>query len=393
MTNPDRWRSLFSPDHHSVRVDRVWRSLKAELSQNVLLEKNRTTRRLLVTAMGAGAAAVVATLLFFLWPSASARPLATDSGEPFPQAIVATERTLHRFSDGSSLDVSANTALDLLENSEAAVRFSLKKGHARFDIRPGGSRLWQVVCGEVNVVVLGTAFSVERDESHVSVNVERGEVSVHGTGVKYGAERLVAGQSLRVVSEETQASSPEPLKAANSVAPERSEPKPDDKDTEAKQRNWNQHAVTGAYAEAFADPGSSCAATRVKQTDNVDELFQLADAARFSGQLTDAIAPLTAIVNNHAGSAKAGLAAYTLGRLYLDQLSMPEKAAALLEKALVLGIPGALQEAAMANRIKALWLLNDYRKSALAKEYLARYPRGRYRGQVVAWAKGVHRNQ
>ena len=130
-----------------------------------------------------------------------------------------------------------------------------------------------------------------------------------------------------------------------------------------------------------------------KQTQNVDELFQLADAARFSGHATDAVAPLLAIVEKSQNRSKAGLAAYTLGRVYLDKLSMPKKAAAAFEKALALGIPGALREAAMANRIKALWLLNDNRRASLAKAYLERYPEGRYRGQVVTWTRDVYEKQ
>ena len=390
MIDLNRWQPLFSLDHHSVRVDRVWRSLSAELREQGSLKKKRTATRLVV-AMGVAAAAAI--LLFFPWPSASPRSLATDSGEPIPQAIFTSKRTVHKFSDGSSLDMSANTALGLLENSGEAVRFFLKKGRARFDIAPGGPRLWQVVCGEVSVVVTGTLFSVERDESHVSVSVERGEVYVHGAGVKYGAERLAAGQSIRVVLKEQRASSQKPAKPTVRQTTERPAPTSDEKMPEVKKRKWREHAKTGNFNQAYAELGSSGVARLANQTKDVGELFQLADVARLSGHASDAVGPLSAIVEKSADRSKAGIAAYTLGRLYLDQLSKPKKAAESFEKALALGIPGALQEAATANRIKALWLLNDDRVSALANEYLERYPKGRYRGQVVEWTKGGHTNR
>ena len=84
-----------------------------------------------------------------------------------------------------------------------------------------------------------------------------------------------------------------------------------------------------------------------------------------------------AIVENAGSRSKAGLAAYTLGRLYLDQLSMPKEAAASLERARLFGIPDALRDAAMANLLKALRMQRDARWVALVEAYLDRYPTGR----------------
>ena len=384
MTDPDRWRPLFSKDHHVVRIDRVWKTIKPELLRHNASRQHNVSKGWIV-AIGVSAAAVAAILLFFLRPLSADKPLATDSDDPIPLGIFSPETTIRRFSDGSRLEVSDGAAISLLENSGTTVRFSLEKGRARFIVTPGGPRLWQVVAGDISVTVLGTIFIVEKDASHVGVSVERGAVSVRGAGVTDGGVRLAAGQSISIAFAETPVSShplSTPLKQAGS---ETAAPPSEEKRPAIRKREWKQKAESGNYTEAFAELGASGVAALARQTRDIDELFQLADVARFSGHTSDAVAPLSAIVERSSDKGKAGLAAYTLGRLYMGQLSMPEKAIPWLDKALALGIPTALEEAVMANRIRALLMLDDTRWSALAKAYFERYPTGRYRRQIETW--------
>jgi transmembrane sensor len=124
-----------------------------------------------------------------------------------------------------------------------------------------------------------------------------------------------------------------------------------------------------------------------KQSKSVDELFQLADVARLSGHPSDAIAPLRTIITDNKKNPKAGLAAYILGRIYLEQLFSYGKAVDAFDEASALGIPEALQEAAAVKTINALLLQQNARGLAGAEAYLTQYPEGRYRKQVQGWIK------
>ena len=126
-------------------------------------------------------------------------PLEMQGGGPPPSVIAATDRpTALRFSDGSCVRAAVGAYLFIEENSEESMKFALKKGRAKFDITPGGPRVWRVDCGQVTVTVLGTAFSVEKTAKVVSVNVERGVVLVTGDGIESGARQLTAGDSIRI---------------------------------------------------------------------------------------------------------------------------------------------------------------------------------------------------
>ncbi|MCA9610912.1 MAG: FecR domain-containing protein, partial [Myxococcales bacterium] len=71
------------------------------------------------------------------------------------------------------------------------VGFDLERGRVRFDIRPHGPRAWTVDAGAVRVRVLGTSFTIARDETQVVVEVHRGRVAVHAAGA---VRNLEAGE-------------------------------------------------------------------------------------------------------------------------------------------------------------------------------------------------------
>jgi transmembrane sensor len=76
--------------------------------------------------------------------------------------------------------------------------------------------------------------------------------------------------------------------------------------------------------------------------DAVSLLLREADRARRQGRPEEALAPLRQIVDAHAGDPRAPLAAFTLGRVYLDELHRPADAAAAFARARALDPDGPL---------------------------------------------------
>ncbi len=119
-----------------------------------------------------------------------------------------------------------------------------------------------------------------------------------------------------------------------------------------------------------------------KKTSSVDELFKLADVARLSGHPSDAVAPLTAVIDDFPTDPRAGLAAYTLAKLYLEPLASPQKAFRTFDRAMQLGLPAVLLEASYFKKAEALFQISRPLGEWATGEYLKRYPTGRYRKQL-----------
>lgn len=125
----------------------------------------------------------------------SPSPLTIADGTPPPERL-AVEAPL-RLSDGSSVRLHPESEVRLLRNRDGEVAFEVRRGIARFDVTPGRGRRWRVDAGRLRVEVLGTAFTVRRDEAGASVAVHRGRVSATVDGRSHV---LVAGERLAVES-------------------------------------------------------------------------------------------------------------------------------------------------------------------------------------------------
>ena len=115
----------------------------------------------------------------------------------------------------------------------------------------------------------------------------------------------------------------------------------------------------------------------------VGDLLLLADVARLSGHPRDAVAPLERILDAYPRDAQAPLAAFALGRLELDALDAPARAARALDRALALGLPQSLREDARARLVEAHARSgNAAAARAAAAAYRREFPDGRYRARI-----------
>lgn len=351
-------------------------------------------------AMLAAAAILVVTAIFLVLRVPEAGPLARTDGAPFDVVEAAAEvMSRAELTDGSRIEVEAGGRLVTVGNDGRRVLAVLERGIARVHVQPGGPRAWVFECGLATVEVVGTRFTLERSETTLRVDVTEGVVLVRGDNVPDRLRRLTAGEGIvvRAPGAERAATdfAPRPdAAAATSPAPRSSSGEPTAMGSAPATprapppEGWRDLARRGAHRDAYAALGDGGVAS-ASSSATVEDLFLLADVARLSGRPTEAVVPLQQIVQAHGGDGRAALAALTLGRLRLDQLGQPSHAAADLEVALAMGLPGALQEDALGRVVEARSRAGDGDGARRAAErYLARYPGGRHAAMAQAQLDG-----
>lgn len=342
------------------------RRARARLDR-ALLMRSRARRGGMVLAL----AVVCAAALFIGLHHRSQSP-ALQKSVPVAKA---TPDLLFRLHDGTTVSsVAPKTRVDAVTQSAQTVVLRVVSGEARFDVAHQNGREFHVVAGRVRVTVIGTRFTVSNGASGVRVRVERGHVRVDWPS---GSIQLYAGEERRVPPAATHAAARQnkPAQVAPELrhpvaAPPASAPAP-----RRAPSSWRDLAQSGDYESAYkrlVAEGSGAV------SDEPGDLLLAADVARLGGHPADAVKYLRSVVSSHAGDARAPLAAFTLGRVLLDDLGRPRAAAKAFATALRLAPHGALAQDALAREVEA-W--SHAGESALARQraeqYLRQFPDGR----------------
>jgi transmembrane sensor len=368
---------------NEAAVARMWRGIRERRRANRFSRFLRPS--LLGAAFGLLSASLVIAVHLRLQPprnptseaSLPLHPLSMRDGSRIEPAEVPTNGvpTNFRLSDGSELLFGTATRWEPLAISGTQMVSTLRYGRVLFEVQPGGPRRWVVECGPVSVEVVGTRFSVYRDAARVSVSVERGIVIVRGERVPDAVQSLTAGQSIDVDVGPGQAPS---ATAATSAARSNGAPR-----GSSPASGWILDAEKGKFRDAYRTLGAAGIASSSAGATDAERLLMLADVARLSGHPADAVAPLERLVAEHAESAQAGLAAVTLGRLLLDQLSQPAQAARMLERALSMRIPSSLREDVYARLVEADLRAGNPAAAKIARSrYETEFKDGRLRGLI-----------
>jgi transmembrane sensor len=349
------------------------------------------------------ACALVALYLWYDQPPAELRLADGSSIE-----LLAAESGPRAFalSDASRLELAAGSRLARCGAPPGVFCSELVAGKALFDVKPHGPRTWRIQAGALEVVVLGTRFSVERKAQFTRVRVERGAVQVTGAGVAGQSRTVYAGESVCVGPQPTAAGAAcdaaldalalgAPAPAA--ATPRANQPGPDP--ANAPHANGSDDAASAARAnEPVGALASGAAARRTSdrfgaarpkdEGASVEALLRAADTARVRGHAREAAALLTRIVERHPADRSAGLAAFTLGRLYLDTLAEPASAARAFERAAQLGLPQSLAEEGAARRVEAYVKAGQRERArAAAADYRARFANGARAAAVARFAE------
>jgi hypothetical protein len=339
------WKHV-TPRLTDARVARQWEAIESRVG--------RKPRRLAVPMGLAFAAAMAALALFVFWKRALPSPttaatlvdgtwLESPASGPPPAVTLA---------DGSRVTLGASSRLRLTRTSANDVQLDLERGRVDVQATHRTGRAFVVVARAVEVHVVGTRFSVEAD-GPVRVRVDEGRVQVHdGSG-----DRFVSGG-------EEWAETPAP---AASDAPPAAD---DDGDDEGGSGD-------GTRAPRAARPGAK-------------QLLDEAQRDIAQGKTSDAARVLDAIRRDHRSDARAGLAAFELGRLRLDSLSDPSGAAEAFHDAMKLARDAGLRDDAEARRVEALDKMGSQKACARAKgAYLSAHANGLHRAEVAGWCGGT----
>ncbi len=332
-----------------------------------------------------------------------------------------------RLVDGSSAQPRGNSAVAVREEGTSRVTVELLQGGAEFSVVAAPARLFRVAAGGVTVESTGSHFSVDTQPApqggprslRVAVAVNEGRVRVFWAGqqaVLVAGERVEFQVAEKAIEFTTHSGSPATSPSvvpsdAPSVAPTLGDPQSATKlhaggDPLAGARamtggsasaSWKQLARSGqfdqAYQQAFVAAHRSTAsranvtgdeATGVvlspllPSNPDAADLLLLADVARLSHHPASAVSPLRRLIDQHGDDPRASLAAFTLGRLLLDDLGQPREAAQSFRRTQALEAEGPLAHDALAREVEAWSRAGDLtRARERAREYIRLYPSGR----------------
>ncbi len=317
-----------------------------------------------------GIAAMTAVALTF-W-ARGASPVVTPMASHIPAAphrAASDAQQTSRLDDGSQVQALAPETRWVLERAargHTAVR--LERGTARFDVTPSDDRVFAVLAGPAELRVRGTVFRVAMGSEAVTVAVEHGHVEVRvfdrthtlSTGDE---ESFPLTPPVPMIPADTPPAADEGRDGDGHAARGRAAPR------------WDVLARDGDYEQAYArltQQGNRAV------SDSPGELLLAADTARLSGHAARAVGYLERFLERYPTDPRAALAAFTLGRVHLQELGEPSKAAAAFALVRRLAPAGELAEDALAREVESWSRAGRAREAlSLAEEYVRKYPAGR----------------
>jgi len=350
-------------------------------------------------------AAVRTSALLILLGGAVGAGTLLDGGEtpPVARGISPAVRDAE-FSDGShGILLGEDSEFHEVAAAPDTLEVELRRGGALFSVVRDERRTFRVSAGRAAVEVLGTTFSVQRNEADESVSVSVFDGRVRVMWDDQVVTVLERGESIQLPPRTTDDRSDPPVaeepaielepdhevtddeSAASAATPRSRVPAPAvsaaaadtpaPEVTEAANRSWQDLAQSRDYEAAHA---ALSAQGTSAVTNTPRELMLAADAARLSGHPAEAAGYLRQMLQGHSTDARAALASFTLGRILLHQLGQPSEAARAFRRARQLRPSGSLSEDALAREVES-WSRagNTSEAQRLAREYEARYPNGR----------------
>lgn len=334
------------------------------------LHRRRALRRRVAAGGGLTLLALAGVLGALRWSG--------PHGEALPQVAIAEDASVVMPGDAQVRTVQAQPGLLWL---------SLEHSAAHFTVAPQHGRLVRVSVGAVEVEVIGTAFTLTRSAGAVTVDVTEGRVRVR-TGPR--ETLLSAGEkgqfSLQPLPAQAAAPEPEPQAA---VAEEPAFEEPTEADPPAatprpptrparKAGTWRALAEKGDFGRAWTALQGEGA-----PRDEPGDLLAAADVARLSGHPEASLAPLQRVLTRFPQDPRASLAAFTRGRVLLDDLGNPREAAQAFLRAYALAPTSPLAPDALARAVEAQARAGDGEAArGTAERFLAAFPNSS-RGEAV----------
>ena len=325
-------------DVDDVRATLLWDRVSARLRKKDALTWPATSRWWRLPAVALVAAAAAAIALF----------VARRTDERRTQVVEYDKSGAMTLADGSHIRLRDDGRVRLEHFDQRNVEVTLEQGTAEFEVIHVASRTFVVHAGRVDIADVGTRFVVTRDGAATRVSVDDGRVEIRDPTGALPTRTLAAGESW------ASAIAPPPSPSASSVAIE------------------------------LAQPSATSASSAPPHVPSAKELLEAADAARVAGRARDAATLFDMLRRRHRTDARAGLAAFELGRLRIDTLADPAGAVEAFDDAIALAPSASFREDAEARRVEALERARDPRCREARETYVTRYPRGLHVVEVTA---------
>jgi TolA-binding protein len=320
------------------------------------------------------------------------------------------------FAEGTEFILMPGARGRLRSVDSLGARLAIEQGAASFQVTPRSDARWLVDVGPFLVTVKGTVFSVSWDAAseRFELRLRHGRVSVRGP-VSGGEVNLRAGQRLvvslpKAVTEITEQKPedawpdsvppiPGAAAAEASEGPPTAPSGPSERPSmravapaagatsEAKldtSRGWPEAIAAGRWDRILAEVKHAGLRTTLEKASSED-LFALADAARYRRRTGLARQALLAERRRFPDSARALDAAFLLGRMEEESEHRASKALEWYDEYLARAPAGTYASEALGRKmIVTDSLAGAARTRPIADEYLRRFPNGTYAGAARA---------
>jgi hypothetical protein len=315
------------------------------------------------------------------------------------------------FDEGSQFILAPGTRGRLREVNADGARLAIEHGSASLRITESLQHRWSVESGPFLVKVKGTDFSVSWDPAseRFEVRLRRGRVEVYGPTVGEGlalrpGQRLIVNlpKGETVISEEpfdrepagaeTSAHAPDSgivgaapsasVQAVLAVVPAGRASA--SASATGAERRWREALATGQWDSILSQADGDGIDATLRSASS-DDLFALADAARYRRRTDLARATLLAQRSRFPNSARSLDAAFLLGRVEESRPSGRAQAISWYEEYLVRAPAGTYAAEALGRKMVLTKELGGAASARpIAEEYLRRFPEGSYAGAARA---------
>jgi hypothetical protein len=298
--------------------------------------------------------------------------------------------SLLAFSDGSNVRMAARTRGRVVDVNTQGATVALDSGKATIDIVPRPHARWIFEAGPFRVNVHGTSFTVGWNPASAvfEVYLSRGAISV-ASPVAGPEIEMRAGQSLRAnLRDQTvtigTTSRAVPL-ATDHVPVASTSPEPPGEAPAASvepalrwsHRGWMTALAENRAADILADADRRGLSAALKRADS-DDLWALANAARYAGRYPLAEQALGAHRTRFPSSGRSREAAFLLGRLHEGDHDGPVDALGWYDRYLA-EARGVGVSDALGRKMTVLQRWNRRTEAlSVARDYLRRFPQGTY---------------
>ena len=304
------------------------------------------------------------------------------------------------FNEGSRFELMPGTRGRLRAVDKEGARLAIENGTASFEVTPSSGRRWLVEVGPFLVTVKGTVFTVSWDPSRerFELALRRGRVVVSGPVA--GADlALRTGQRLVVNLAKAETLITEDLPEQATPAPPAVTPAASDQpaqphastgpapSTVAKvetERRWADELASGHW-DRILEKVERAGVEAALNGASSEDLFALADAARYRRRTDLARAALLAQRRRFPDSPRALDAIFLLGRVEESGGGGMARAIAWYDEYLSRAPTGAYAAEALGRKMTITSELGRPAQARpIAEEYLRRFPNGSYAGSARA---------